>query len=58
MSNPSDHGEAVRPVSRAFVRRAPALPSCGRTAAWLVASLAAWSAAGRSPGIAAARRRA
>ncbi|WLE63750.1 hypothetical protein GIY62_26160 [Burkholderia plantarii] len=53
MSNPSDHGEAVRPVSRAFVRRAPALPSC-RRAAWLAAGLAA----GRSPGIAAARRRA
>lgn len=54
MSNPSDHGEAVRPVSRAFVRRAPALPSCGRTAAWLDARLAV----GRSPGIATARRRA
>ncbi|WP_171907372.1 hypothetical protein [Burkholderia plantarii] len=54
MSNPSDHGEAVRPVSRAFVRRAPALPSCRRAAAWLAACLAA----GRSPGIAAARRRA
>ncbi|AJY63843.1 hypothetical protein B7760_04744 [Burkholderia glumae] len=44
MSNPSDQGEAVRPVSRAHPRRGPSLPSPGRTTA------------GRLPGTAARRR--